>query len=129
MNQKAKGSNTERELISMFWSTGCWSAMRAAGSGCSRYPSPDLVAGNSIRRLAIECKSSAQENIYIPKEEIENLETFCRLFGAEAWIGVRFNKKEWFFLSLEDIKQTSKNYTISTALARSRGLLFEEMIK
>ncbi|MFH1439007.1 MAG: Holliday junction resolvase Hjc [Candidatus Woesearchaeota archaeon] len=128
MNWKAKGTNAERELISFFWKTEKWAAIRAAGSGCSRFPSPDILAGNSLRRLSIECKTCQNDKIYILKKDIEQLENFSRMFGAEAWIGIRFSKKEWYFLSLEDVKETHKNFTISTDLAKRKGLLFEEML-
>jgi holliday junction resolvase Hjr len=129
MNLKAIGTKAERELIKMFWKTNSWIAIRAAGSGCSRYPSPDILAGNILRKLAIECKTTrSKNNIYIPKEEIEQLEEFSSRFGAEPWLGIRFKEKEWYFLSLEDTKQTSKNHCISTTLAKQKGLLFEELI-
>lgn len=129
MNLKAIGTKAERELIKMFWETGSWIAIRAAGSGCSRYPSPDLLAGNVIRKLAIECKTTkSTNNIYIPINEIEQLEEFSKRFGAEPWLGIRFKEKEWYFLSLDDTKQTAKNHCISTLLAKQKGLLFEELI-
>lgn len=129
MSRKSKGINTERELIHLFWNTDSWSAIRSAGSGCSRYPSPDVLAGNSLRKLAIECKSSKEDNIYLEKEEINDLKEFGRRFGAEPWIGIRINLKEWFFLTLEDIKETDKGYSVSAVLAKRKGLLFEELIR
>jgi len=129
MNRKSKGINAERELIHLFWNTDSWSAIRAAGSGCSRYPSPDVLAGNSLRKLAIECKSSKEDNIYLEKKEINELKEFGRRFGAEPWIGIRINLKEWFFLTLEDIKETENGYSVSVVLAKRKGLLFEELIR
>ena len=70
MSKKGKGINAERELIHAFWKEKNWTAIRVAGSGCSKYPAPDIVAGNLLRKLAIECKSSKTNIIYIPKEEI-----------------------------------------------------------
>jgi Holliday junction resolvase len=54
-NAKAKGSKGERELVAFFNENG-WNCVRIAGSGSSKYPCPDILAGNAIRRLAIECK-------------------------------------------------------------------------
>ena len=51
--RKSKGSKAERELISMFWKKG-FAAMRAAGSGSTHHPSPDIVAGNGKYFFAIE---------------------------------------------------------------------------
>jgi Holliday junction resolvase len=64
MKLKAKGSNAERELVHMFWDKG-WAAIRVAGSGSSQYPSPDVLAGNNLRKLAVECKASGELNKYI----------------------------------------------------------------
>ena len=54
---KRKGTNAERDLIKLFWSVG-WAAVRVAGSGSMQFPSPDLLVGNKIRRLAIEVKTT-----------------------------------------------------------------------
>ena len=46
MSRKSKGINAERELIRLFEDTNKWSACRVAGSGSSRYPSPDIIAAS-----------------------------------------------------------------------------------
>jgi Holliday junction resolvase len=102
---KAKGSNAERELISKFWEYG-WGAMRAAGSGSTRFPSSDILASNRFRILAIECKAVKSDKKYFEKEEIEQLETFADKFGAEAWIGIRFSRKDWFFVKRSELLMT-----------------------
>ena len=53
MSRKSKGINAERSLIHKFWAHN-WAAIRVAGSGSSKYPSPDVLAGNNLRKLAIE---------------------------------------------------------------------------
>ncbi|MBT5273001.1 Holliday junction resolvase [Candidatus Woesearchaeota archaeon] len=134
INLKAKGTNAERALLKLFWEQDTWAAIRTPGSGCARFPSPDILAGNSIRRLAIECKLISNYNVYIPKKEIEQLKIFASKFGAEPWLAIMFNNKElnskeWFFLSLDDVNETEKNICVSTNLAKTKGLLFEEVIK
>jgi Holliday junction resolvase len=129
MSRKSKGIGAERELIHLFWGTNKWSAIRVAGSGSMKYPCPDVVAGNNIRKLAIECKSSKDTNQYLTKEEVSQLKKFSSKFGAEPWIGVRFDKFKWFFMNIEDLKETDKNYVISLESAKSKGLLFEELIE
>ncbi len=101
MNRKAKGTKGERELVK-FFNENNWSCIRIAGSGSSRYPSPDVLAGNAIRRLAIECKVTKDNKKYISKQEIEQLQTFSHKFGAESWIGVKFQGEQWYFLMIED---------------------------
>ena len=126
MNHKAKGTGAERELIHLFWNDD-WAAVRVAGSGSMKYPSPDILASNNKRKLGIECKTSKNRYQYLTKEEISDLQKFCLMFGAEPWIGVRFSK-DWFFLSLEDLKETGKSFAVSKELAKQKGLTFDELI-
>jgi holliday junction resolvase Hjr len=127
-NPKAKGSKGERELIKFFNESG-WVAIRSAGSGSSQYPSPDILAGNAMRRLAIECKVTKDKKKYFPQSEIEQLQTFSTNFGAEAWIGVKFPNDPWYFIMLEDLEKTGLNWAISTEMARIRGLTYNELIE
>ncbi len=125
MSRKSKGINAERELVHLF-NNNSWGAIRVAGSGSSQFPSPDILAGNRVRRLAIECKSSKKPVKYLTKDEVEELLLFANMFGAEPWIAVKF--KEWYFLNTEDIKQTEKSYVITLEKAKQKGLLFEELV-
>ena len=126
MSSKKKGINAERELIHMFWKKG-WAAVRVAGSGSSKYPSPDILAGNNLRKLAIECKSVSSDNKYISSEVVNHLGLFAIQFGSEPWIGIRFDNIGWFFLTLEDIVKVGKSFRISRKIAEERGLLFDEL--
>lgn len=127
MSRKSKGIGAERELIHLFWSRN-WASIRVAGSGSSRYPSPDVLAGNGNRRIAIECKSSSETVKYLTAKEVSELEEFSRIFGAEPWIGMRFNDMRWYFLSLEDLKNSGNSFSISIELAKKKGLEFDELI-
>ena len=128
MSKKSKGINAERELLHRFWASG-FIAMRAPASGAIRYPCPDLIVGNQLRKLVIECKTTSAKKQYISNEQINNLKQFSQIFAAEAWVAVKFSKDGWFFLNLEDLKQTEgNNYVISVEAARNKGLLFEELI-
>ena len=98
---KQKGSLGERNLVDQFWSVEGWCAHRIAGSGSSKYPSPDVIAGNGLRSIAIEAKVSAADVKYLTKEEIEALQSFASTFGAEPWVGVKFTKHPWFFFTIE----------------------------
>ncbi|HEY9702201.1 MAG TPA: Holliday junction resolvase Hjc [Allocoleopsis sp.] len=127
MNLKAKGSNAERELIHKFNNNG-WVAIRAAGSGSQQYPAPDILAGNNLRRLAIECKVTADLKKYLTKKEVEELMFFAQKFGAEPWIAVKFDRVDWFFLNIEDMDKTDKSYAIDIPTAKRKGLSFEQII-
>ncbi|MFH2028329.1 MAG: Holliday junction resolvase Hjc [Nanoarchaeota archaeon] len=129
MSRKSKGINAERDLVHRFWKTGIWCAVRIAGSGSMRYPSADVLATNKLRKLAIECKTSADKNKYLSKEEVEQLKIFADIFNAEPWIAVKFDRKEWLFLSLDDLKDSGNNLLVSIEIAENKGLLFDELIK
>ena len=127
INRKAKGTKGERELVKVFNEAG-WSCIRVAGSGSSRYPSPDILAGNAIRRVAIECKVTADLKKYLTEEEVEQLNVFSRRFGAEAWVGVHFQGEPWYFLLLEDLENTGSLRAVSLEQAKLKGLTIEELM-
>lgn len=127
MSRKSKGINAERELVHLFWGNE-WGAIRVAGSGSIKYPCPDVIAGNGVRRLVIECKALSGVSKYISKKDVEELKEFSVKLNAEPWIGIRFDVLKWFFLSLDDLQETEKEYVINLKLAKRKGLLFEELI-
>ena len=129
MSRKSKGINAERELIHMFWGTGTWVAARCAGSGSMVYPSPDIIASNGKNTLAIECKSSKSNYIYLTKKEIEELKKFSEMFNAHPLIGVRFSRKDWSFLNLTNLKETEKNFVVSLDAAEKKGSNFIELLE
>lgn len=125
---KNKGSRTERELLHMFFEHG-WSCIRTAGSGSTSELSTDLIAGKKGRVLAIECKSGKRDvKRYLQKEQIEGLKQFSKTFGAEAWIGLRYDNEDWWFLRPEHLEKVGKNYAINLKLARAKGINFKELI-
>jgi Holliday junction resolvase len=129
MSQKSKGSRAERELLSLFWSNG-FGGYRSAGSGSTLLPSPDLLVGNGKRYLAIECKSSKSKAKYLEIEQIKELIEFSKKFGAEPWIGLRFNNIGWYFIQPHRLEKT-KNGTLIASLnvLQKEGLKFEELIR
>jgi len=127
MATKHKGTAAERSLQRMFWEAG-WACVRVAGSGSGSFPNPDLLAGNILRKLAVECKSTSGDSVYIPKEDIEALKSFAGIFGAEAWIAVKFDNKGWHFMNLEDLKETESSFAIRWKDMELKGLSFRELI-
>ena len=130
MGTKAKGTRAERELMHKFYDTGSWIAIRAAGSGSTPLPCPDILAGNSQRRLAIECKSIKGKSYYFEKREINELIEFSKLFGAEAWVGIRFDNHGWYFVLANqlDISKKSQVPSINIKSAQQKGIKFEDLI-
>lgn len=127
MQVKKKGTNAERELVHMFWGAG-WAGVRVAGSGSMGYPSPDVLVGNGARGLAIECKATKEKRKYFKRKEILELQEFSTKFGVEPWVGIRFDNDQWYFLNIEDLKKSPNGFSATFAIAKQKGLVFEELI-
>jgi len=125
INTKAKGSKGERFLLDKFWENG-WACLRTAGSGSTSFPAPDLIAGNRIRRVAVECKVTKDESKYFQKSEISQLKSFSEFFGSEAWVAVKLSGTPRYFLSLDDLRETEKNFLANIDICKSKGFLVEE---
>ncbi len=123
------GSREERELEKMLWDADC-AAMRApASGGATKKPLPDVIAGNGNIYLAIEVKSTSLERIYINSEKIDGLKEFADIFGAKPYVGIKFLRKKWRFICLEDLHQTkNNNYRVNMELAFNKGIEFDELI-
>jgi holliday junction resolvase Hjr len=128
ISTKQKGSRGERDLIHLFWGTG-WAAMRAAGSGSSQFPSPDLIVGRSGRRLVIEVKVTSSQRKYFSSKEITQLHYFAKTFGAEPWLAIKFPKTPWWFISPEDLSPSGSSFVVSLKDSSHKSLLFEELIQ
>ena len=128
MNRKAKGIAGERELIHKFWDGG-WAAFRCAASGAIKYPVPDIIAGNNLRKLAVEVKTVANDHKYFPQKEIQELMEFSHKFGSEAWLAIKFKSRGWYFISPEDLNPTKTQFGISFDVCKLRGLSFQELIE
>jgi holliday junction resolvase Hjr len=125
---KIKGTKGERELLKELWQRG-WATIRSAGSGSMRFPSPDLLAGKSERKLAIECKVTKEESKYFEKGEVEELLLFSKMFGAEPWFAVKFKKEDWIFINPCDLKVGVKTHHITKEEAKTKGLVVDEVVK
>jgi Holliday junction resolvase len=112
----------------MFWSAG-WAAFRAAGSGSVALPVPDVIAGNAARKLAIEAKITTADAKYFTAKEIEDLQTFCTKFGCECWVAVRFFRKPWRFIAIDDLRKTEASYVVTQVDSERKGLTFEELVR
>ena len=79
--------------------------------------------------IAIEVKATKDDKKYLLAEEIRQLKQFCEIFNAEPWIGVKFSRENWLFLTLDQLDEKEKSHSISLKDAKKRGFLFEELIK
>lgn len=112
MSKYQKGATFERLLVRKFWDVG-FASLRAAGSGSAPLPLPDIIAIKDRRILAIECKTSAKDQFYLSKHNIEKLSSFSKLAGAEAYVAVKFNTKKPMFIPLDLVtnRKISRNST------------------
>ena len=123
-----KGTDAERELLQMFWDHD-FAALRGPGSGVSRNPCPDVLAGNGEKYFALECTSSTSDYVHLTHDEIVKLVTFAQKFGAVPYVAVRFEGRDWVFLDIGKIQYTrGKNFKVSKDFAYKDGKRFEELI-
>lgn len=128
-NRKNAGTNAENELIHKFWETNSWVCIRVAGSGSTKYPSPDLLASRGDKKLVLEIKIISANKKYFSKKEIKELEYFGEKFAAESWVGVKFPENQWYFIPTSELEVTKEeNYSISLIDMKRRGFTFEEII-
>lgn len=126
--RKSRGSAAERELVHMFWDAG-WAAFRAPASGSMDYELPDVIAGSGSRKIGVEVKLTKDGTKYFTRGEVDSLLAFCRKFGCECWLGVKFLRKGWYFVSPEDARLTASSYAVSYEDALRKGLTFEELVR
>ncbi len=127
--RKSVGTAAENELIHRFWDSE-WVCVRVAGSGSTQYPAPDLLASRGDKRIVMEVKVVSAVKKYFTGQEIRDLIFFGEKFGAEPWVGVKFEGNQWFFIPTSELELTkSENYVITLIEMKRKGFSFEEMIK
>ena len=123
-----KGYAEERELVQKLWEKKFAALRVPASGGATKRPLPDVVAGNGEIYLAIEIKSTTKEKIYIDSVQIDELIEFSEIFGANAYIGVRFKYTKWLFLEPNTVPRTKVgNYRIEKNYAIEKGLDLDEI--
>ena len=119
MSRKSKGSDAERELVDMLQSIG-FAAVRIAGSGCSKYPCPDVLASNGSRVLAIECKSTKKHHQYFRKQQIGELLEFAKTFSAKPMCAIKFSTS-WHFIEPHKLKDSGKMHATNRNHVKEHG--------
>ena len=125
---KARGSAAEREFLHALYEAG-WGAVRAAGSGSIPLEVPDIIAGHEGRVIAVEVKVSGNSRQYFRNEEIVDLRAFAKRFSCEAWVGVKFLRKGWYFVPAHTLLSSGKNFVLSYEDAQERGRSIEQLIQ
>ena len=115
-----KGAIEERHIVHIFEQNG-YSAIRIpASGGGTKLDRPYVLAGNGYNTYAIEVKSSRKNNIYIRKEQINELKRLSKRFGAKPVICVKFTYKPYIILTIEQIFRTrTGNYKITRELIQN----------
>ncbi|VVB52478.1 Holliday junction resolvase Hjc [uncultured archaeon] len=123
MNQPyRKRADFERQLIGLLWKHG-WAAMRAAGSGSTKWSVPDVLAVKNGRVLAFECKSTTKDRLSL-KGAVEGIKEFSYVSGAKTYLAVKFNREKPRFYDIihlildgnYTVKDTMKYETLETVL-------------
>ncbi len=124
MSNKSKGSNAERELVSLFTENG-WRAVRVAGSGVNDESPCDIIVGKVGQKgHTIEAKSSRSNYIYIKKSQIEDFILFSNIIGLKPVIALRFTYEGWLFIFPEQLEDSGKNFVVRRAKAKEVGQKF-----
>lgn len=109
-----KGSLEERWLVKYLENKGYAATRIPASGGATKSDRPDVLAGNGTDIYAFEVKSSKKDNIYIRKEQIDELLRFSKKFGANPLICIKFTREPYTILKVNQIKRTPKgNYKIN----------------
>ncbi len=115
LTRYAKGARCERELLKELHERG-YSVMRAAGSGVNSL-SPDLIAVKNGKGLAFECKAWDGTSLSIEKDRFQGLVDWQINTGMNTFVAWRMNGNGWFFIKLEEMKESPKNKTMTKSVA------------
>lgn len=128
MSASRKGDRRERELVNKL-DENEFAVMRAPASGSATDRElPDVLVGDGGDFYAIEAKSSSGDPIYIQEEEIDALQFFASNFGADAIVGVRFDREDWYFFYIDDLYVTpGGNYRVKKETAIEDGIPFIDL--
>ncbi len=127
MTRYQKGSSAERELIGILYSKG-YSVVRAAGSGKSSLPSPDLVALSQNKKFAFECKAWDSDYLSISIGQMEEQLGWCERAGIDFVVAWKMPRQGFVFLTLNDFAKTEKNYVVSKESALKKGSTLEILL-
>jgi len=123
-----KGSLEERYLVKYLEQHGYAATRIPASGGATKSDRPDVLAGNHKHCYAFEVKSSKKDNIYIRKEQIEELKRFSYKFGATPLICVKFTYKPYTILTLNLLQRTPQGNFKIKRTDINKGQTLEKII-
>lgn len=121
-----KGARSERELLNFLHEKN-YSVIRSAGSGVNSI-SPDVVAIRGGKGLAFECKAWDRGSLSIEPEKFNSLQEWERNTGMGTYMAWRMSGEGWFFIKLDEMKRTEKNYTVTKKVAVQIGRRLESIM-
>jgi Holliday junction resolvase len=122
-----KGAGTERSLLKVIYSHG-FSVMRAAGSGVSQMPSPDVVVLGKGLKLGVECKAWRSNYLNLSHVQMDELIDWGKRADAIVLVAWKNYRTPWVFLFPHDFRRTGKNYMISWKEAVHKGRSLEVVL-
>jgi len=126
LKRYSKGARAERELLNYLSSVG-YSVMRSAGSGVNSI-SPDIIAIKNKKGIIFESKAWDSTSISIDHEKFNTLKTWENNTGMDTYMAWRMNGEGWFFIKLDEMTKTEKNYTVTKKDAFKIGRRLEHII-
>ena len=100
-----RGYQAELELVNLLVRRGFY-AVRVPVSGGRGFPC-DVLAAKGEDKHAYEVKSTKEKTLYLYKKDIKSLIEFCRKFGFQAYVAVRWKYKKknpWTFIKVNQAK-------------------------
>jgi Holliday junction resolvase len=127
MSNKTRGCNYERQLVDLLHQRG-FAAVRVAGSGAKPLPTPDIVACRKGRILAIECKTTRKNQVYLKDEQIDELKAYSKTAGAEPLLAIKFLQQQWHFLKPSRLPRTNgSKLVVSKEFLAKRGMALTDL--
>lgn len=126
MTRYNKGARSERELLNILYSKG-YSVVRAAGSGVNSI-SPDIIAVKAGKGIVFECKAWEKGSLNIDHEKFESMRLWRDNAMLDAYMAWRMNGDGWYFIKLEEMKKTEKNYTVTKKIAIKIGRRLDQIL-
>ncbi len=136
-DRRDKGFRAERALANKLWALG-FAVVRggASGGGVRKRFVPDIVAMRNGKILIVEVKyRSKEEAIPIELERAKRLLDFAQRAGGEAFIAVKYGRREWRFIKLSEALQAANNCDcsryiyIKPELIKRRGLTLRQVVE
>ncbi len=126
LTRYTKGARGERELLAMLYDKG-YSVVRSAGSGVNSV-SPDILAVRNGKGMVFECKAWDSTSLSIDPEKFESLRSWRDSALMETYMAWRMNGQGWYFIKLNEMKKTEKNYTVTKRKALEINRRFEHIL-